>query len=123
MALFGSATRATLNLAIALLGLYYLLVTPEGLGRRVRRLLPVSDAVFERLRARFVAVTEAMLGWLAEYHIGLVRKVGRERQTVAEHQRILDRIVARDVDGAAAAMHAHLTRAHDLYVSAETKEH
>lgn len=61
VALFGSATRATLNLAIALLGLYYVLVADTGFGSRVRRLLPVSDAVFERLRARFVAVTEAML--------------------------------------------------------------
>jgi predicted PurR-regulated permease PerM len=61
MALFGSATRATLNLAIALLGLYYLLVSGDELGRHVRRLLPVSDALAERLRARFVAVTEAML--------------------------------------------------------------
>lgn len=61
VALFGSATRATLNLCIALLGLYYLLVGGDGFVARLRRLLPVSDAVFERLRERFVAVTEAML--------------------------------------------------------------
>jgi len=61
VALFGSATRATLNLVIALLGMYYLLVAGEGFGARIRRRLPVSDAVFERLRTRFVAVTEAML--------------------------------------------------------------
>ena len=61
VALFGSATRATLNLAIALLGLYYLLVAGEAFTQRVRRLLPVSDALFGRMRTRFVAVTEAML--------------------------------------------------------------
>ena len=61
MALFGSATRATVNLAIALLGLYYLLVGGEGFVMRIRRLLPVSDAIFARLRHSFVAVTEAML--------------------------------------------------------------
>lgn len=61
VALFGSATRATLNLAVALLGLYYVLVAEDGVGRRVRRLLPVSDEMFDRLRARFVGVTEAML--------------------------------------------------------------
>ncbi|MFL5384465.1 MAG: AI-2E family transporter [Longimicrobiaceae bacterium] len=61
VALFGSATRATLNLAIALLGLYYLLVAGDSFQTRLRRLLPISGALFERLRARFVAVTEAML--------------------------------------------------------------
>lgn len=61
VALFGSATRAALNLCIALLGLYYLLVAGDGFAARLRRLLPVSDAIFERLRERFVAVTEAML--------------------------------------------------------------
>jgi len=61
VALFGSATRAALNLCIALLGLYYLLVAGDGFAARLRRLLPVPDAIFERLRERFVAVTEAML--------------------------------------------------------------
>jgi len=59
--LYGSATRATLNLCIALLGLYYLLVAGDGFAARLRRLLPVSDAMFDRLHERFVAVTEAML--------------------------------------------------------------
>jgi predicted PurR-regulated permease PerM len=61
VALFGSATRASINLAIALVGLYYLLVSGEALGARLRRLLPLSPALFERLRQRFVGVTEAML--------------------------------------------------------------
>lgn len=80
-----------------------------------------ADLAFHRRIAQtvgnpiFTAVTEAMLGWLAEYHVGLVRKVGREGKTIAEHRQILERIAAHDVEGAAAAMYAHLTRAQDLY--------
>ena len=80
-----------------------------------------ADMAFHRAIAAvpgnpiYTAISEAMLAWLAEYHSGLIRKVGREVQTVAEHQQILERIKARDVDGAAAAMVMHLTRASDLY--------
>ena len=56
-----------------------------------------------------------MLEWLLEYHVGLVRKEGREMKTLVEHRLILERIAAHDVEGAAAAMLAHLTRANDLY--------
>ena len=63
----------------------------------------------------YAAVSEAMLAWLAEYHVGVMRQVGREAQTVAEHELILDRVEARDVEGAAAAMLMHLTRSSDLY--------
>lgn len=61
LVLFGSATRATLNLMIALFGLYYLLLDGGALWRRVAPLLPVSPAAAEQLRDRFVVVTEAML--------------------------------------------------------------
>jgi GntR family transcriptional regulator, sialic acid-inducible nan operon repressor len=83
-----------------------------------------ADVAFHRAIAEiagnpiFVAVSEATLGWLAAYHVGLVRKVGRERLTLHEHGQIVDRIAAHDVDGAAAAMLVHLNRAHDLYVAA-----
>jgi DNA-binding FadR family transcriptional regulator len=63
----------------------------------------------------FVSVSEALLGWLGEYHVGELRKLGREQQTLEEHRQIVDRIAAHDVDGAAAAMLAHQTRASDLY--------
>jgi DNA-binding FadR family transcriptional regulator len=63
----------------------------------------------------FVSVSEALLGWLSEYHVGELRKLGREQQTLAEHREIVERIAAHDVDGAAAAMLAHQTRASDLY--------
>jgi DNA-binding FadR family transcriptional regulator len=70
----------------------------------------------------FVATSEAMLEWLAEYHASLVAKEGREARTITEHSLILERIAQHDVEGAAAAMMAHLTRAHDLYESARKAE-
>lgn len=65
----------------------------------------------------YVAVSEALLSWLSKYHIGELRKVGREAQTLEEHRHILDRIASHDVEGAAAAMQVHQTRAADLYRS------
>ena len=61
LALFGSATRATLNLAIALFGLYYLLLDGLPLGRRAAALLGIQPALARLLRMRFVAVTDALL--------------------------------------------------------------
>lgn len=65
--------------------------------------------------AIYVALSQAIFEWLTEFHTGLVRLHGAESLTIAEHQTILERIAARDPDGAAAAMTAHLTRANDLY--------
>lgn len=63
----------------------------------------------------FVAVSEALLQWLSRYHIGELRKIGREARTLDEHRHIVDRIAAHDVEGAAAAMLQHQTRAADSY--------
>ncbi|MHB1223427.1 MAG: AI-2E family transporter [Gemmatimonadaceae bacterium] len=64
--LVGSATRALLNLLLALVGFYYLLHSADALWVRVRSLLPFSAAGAEVLRARFGVVTEAtMLGIVA----------------------------------------------------------
>jgi GntR family transcriptional regulator, sialic acid-inducible nan operon repressor len=63
----------------------------------------------------FVAVSEAILQWLSRYHVGVLREVGRESRTLDEHRHILNRIAAHDVEGAAAAMLVHQTRAADLY--------
>ena len=52
----------------------------------------------------FVAVSEALLQWLSKYHIGELRKIGREARTLDEHRHIVERIAAHDVEGAAAAM-------------------
>ena len=82
-----------------------------------------ADIAFHRAIAAvsgnsiFIAVSEATLGWLREYHVGLIRKAGRELTTLVEHRLIVDRIGAHDVEGAAAAMLAHLTRANELYES------
>ena len=65
----------------------------------------------------YVAVSEALLTWLSKFHIGELRKVGREAQTLEEHRHIVDRIAKHDVEGAAAAMQVHQTRAADLYAS------
>jgi predicted PurR-regulated permease PerM len=56
-----SMTRATLNLVVALFGLYYLLDADLGLWRRVEAMLPFPREVSDHLRLRFVAVTEAMV--------------------------------------------------------------
>lgn len=61
LSLFGSATRATLNLMVALFGLYYLLVARAGVWPAFARHLPFSERTTEALRARFHAVTEAMV--------------------------------------------------------------
>jgi predicted PurR-regulated permease PerM len=61
VSLLGSATTAMLNLAIALLGLYYLLSAGDVLWARVRGAMRVADHVAETLRRRFLEATEAMV--------------------------------------------------------------
>jgi GntR family transcriptional regulator, sialic acid-inducible nan operon repressor len=63
----------------------------------------------------YVALSEAMFGWLAAFHSNVVRATGAEHVTLDEHQRIADCIAHRDSDGAAEAMTAHLTRANTHY--------
>ena len=60
-ALVGSAVSATLNLVIALVGLYYLLLSAERLWAAAHQYLPFPAASAERLRRRFYGVTEATL--------------------------------------------------------------
>ncbi len=80
-----------------------------------------NDIAFHRRIAEitgnmvFVAVSEALLTWLSRYHVGVLREVGREARTLDEHRHILDRLAAHDVEGAAAAMLVHQTRAADSY--------
>lgn len=61
LTLFGGITRATLNLLLALLGLYYLLRSEGGLWARVRPIIPFSRHGADALGQRFVRVTEATL--------------------------------------------------------------
>jgi len=63
----------------------------------------------------YPTIVEAMFRWASEYYQAMVRAPGAEELTLAEHERIVDAIAARDPDAAAAAMHAHLSRANRLY--------
>jgi GntR family transcriptional regulator, sialic acid-inducible nan operon repressor len=65
--------------------------------------------------AIYVALSQAIFDWLGQFHVNLVRARGAENVTIAEHLKICERIAAHDVEGAAAAMTAHLTRASKLY--------
>lgn len=65
----------------------------------------------------FPAIVEALFNWASEYYRTIVRAPGVESLTLAEHQRIVEAIAARDPDAAAQAMHEHLSRANALYLS------
>lgn len=64
----------------------------------------------------FVAVSEAMLAWLREYHTHMLIWTGKEKYTLVEHNEIIARMADHDPNGAEAAMLAHLQRSRDLYV-------
>jgi DNA-binding FadR family transcriptional regulator len=63
----------------------------------------------------FPALSEAMLGWLGEFHRELVRAPGAEMLTLDEHARILTALEARDADAAESAMRDHILRSSELY--------
>jgi DNA-binding FadR family transcriptional regulator len=63
----------------------------------------------------YVAVSEAMLGWLKEYHTEMLIWTGKEKYTLAEHEEIIGRIAANDPEGAERAMIKHLERSRALY--------
>jgi GntR family transcriptional regulator, sialic acid-inducible nan operon repressor len=63
----------------------------------------------------FPAIVESLFRWASEYYRPLVRAPGVEELTLSEHQRIVDAISKRDGNGAAEAMHQHLSRANELY--------
>lgn len=61
VALVGGLTLATLNIIVAVFGLYYLLVTKGAAWRSVRGLLPFSPGTVDLLANRFRTTTESML--------------------------------------------------------------
>lgn len=61
------------------------------------------------------ATVEAVFNWANEYYQSIVRAPGVEELTLAEHQRIIDAIAARDPDEATQAIRDHLLRASELY--------
>ncbi|MEM7425438.1 MAG: transcriptional regulator NanR [Pseudomonadota bacterium] len=63
----------------------------------------------------FSALSEALFGWLAHFHVDLVRSPGLEKLTIEEHRDILTAIAERDATSAARSMSGHLTRANALY--------
>ncbi len=56
-----------------------------------------------------------MFGWLAHFHIDLVRKPGLEKLTIKEHRDIIEAINDQDEERVARAMTDHLNRANALY--------
>jgi predicted PurR-regulated permease PerM len=66
LAAAGGLTRALLNVLLALLGLYYLLIGGASLWRSVRGFIPFSRAGTDVLQERFSSITQAtLLGMLA----------------------------------------------------------
>lgn len=63
----------------------------------------------------YLAVSQAMLEWLEQFHDELVRAPGAEKTTLAEHTKLFKCIASHDPDGAARALTAHLTRANKHY--------
>jgi predicted PurR-regulated permease PerM len=64
--LAGGVISATINLVIAVFGLYYLLLSGDTLWQRVRGSLPFASPSAERLRERFRSATHAtILGTLS----------------------------------------------------------
>lgn len=61
LSLIGAVTRVTINVLLALFGLYYLLVDPPRAWRGLRPFVPFSDANVAALGERFAAVTTATI--------------------------------------------------------------
>lgn len=64
----------------------------------------------------YVAVSEAMLGWLKEYHTEMLIWTGKEKYTLAEHEEIIDCVEQKDAEGAEQAMIRHLERSRALFM-------
>jgi DNA-binding FadR family transcriptional regulator len=64
----------------------------------------------------FEAVSEAMLGWLKEYHTEMLIWTGRENLTLDEHERIIQCVASGDPNGAEESMIKHLDRSAALYI-------
>ncbi|MBL8987317.1 MAG: AI-2E family transporter [Gemmatimonadetes bacterium] len=56
LALLGTVTRLSINVLLALFGLYYLLLNPDGVWHAVRPYIPFSPRNTDVLRDRFVAI-------------------------------------------------------------------
>ena len=63
----------------------------------------------------YIALSQAMLQWLEQFHSEALRAPGAESTTLAEHVKLFKRIAANDAEGATRAVTAHLRRANKLY--------
>lgn len=63
----------------------------------------------------FEAVSEAMLGWLRQYHTEMLSWTGRQNVTLTEHDAILQHIANHEPERAEQAMIRHLDRSSALY--------
>lgn len=67
----------------------------------------------------FEAVSEAMLGWLRQYHTEMLSWTGRQNVTLTEHAEILEHIAHHRPEEAEQAMIRHLDRSSSLYIHGE----
>jgi DNA-binding FadR family transcriptional regulator len=65
----------------------------------------------------YVAVSEAMLAWLKEYHTEMLIWTGKEKFTLAEHEEIITCLEAGNPDAAEQAVLKHLERSRALYAA------
>lgn len=65
----------------------------------------------------YIAVSEAMLAWLKEYHTEMLIWTGKEKFTLAEHEEIITCLDAGDPDAAEQAVLKHLERSRALYAA------
>jgi len=63
----------------------------------------------------YVAVSEAMLAWLKQYHTEMLIWTGKEKFTLVEHEEIVDRLETGDAEGSETAILKHLERSRALY--------
>jgi GntR family transcriptional regulator, sialic acid-inducible nan operon repressor len=64
----------------------------------------------------FEAVSEAMLGWLKEYHTEMLIWTGKENLTLEEHEEIIKCVASGNPDAAEKSMIKHLDRSAALYI-------
>ena len=80
-----------------------------------------TDMAFHRGIAKmsgnpiYMALSQAMLQWLEQFHCEALRAPGAESTTLAEHVKLFKCIAANDAEGAARAVTAHLRRANKHY--------
>ncbi len=65
--------------------------------------------------ALFAAMSRDMLGWLARFQSEAVHVEGSVMLSHREHAKIIEFVIEHDADGAAKAMHEHLSRSHLAY--------